>query len=118
LSGNEVHTAYDGVEGVQAAERLRHDAVLLDIAMPKLNGYDACRRIRSEAWGKGMALIALTGWGTDEVLQRTVEAGFDAHMVKPVDPTALMKLLASLSSQSPAHHTLKLTGAAIPISRE
>lgn len=97
LTGNEVHTAYDGVEGVEAAERVRPDVVLLDIGMPKLNGYDACRRIREEAWGKGLMLIALTGWGQDEDRRRTVEAGFDTHMVKPVDPTVLTKLLASRS---------------------
>lgn len=99
LTGNEVHTGYDGLEGVETAERLQPDVVLLDIGMPNLNGHDACRRIREEAWGKDMVLIALTGWGQEEDRRRTVEAGFDAHMVKPVDPTALLKLLASLSVQ-------------------
>ncbi len=94
ITGNEVHTAYDGVEGVEAAGRLRPDVVLLDIGMPRLNGYDACRRIRAEAWGKGMVLVAMTGWGQDEDRRRTVEAGFDTHLVKPVDPTALTALLA------------------------
>ncbi len=97
LTGNEVHTAYDGVAGVETAERVRPDVVLLDIGMPKLNGYEVCRRIRGEAWGKGLMLIALTGWGQDDDHRRTVEAGFDAHMVKPVDPTALAELFASRS---------------------
>lgn len=68
--------------------------------MPKLNGYDACRRIREQPWSKGLALIALTGWGQEEDRRRTEEAGFNAHLVKPVDPTALMKLLASLPGRS------------------
>ena len=70
--------------------------VLLDIGLPKLNGYEACRRIREQPWGKDMVLIALTGWGQEEDRRRSQEAGFDHHMVKPVDPTALMKLLAGL----------------------
>lgn len=99
LTGHEVHTAYDGVQGVQTAEQFMHDVVLLDIGMPKLNGYDACRRIRNEAWGKSMVLIAMTGWGQEEHRRRTEEAGFDAHLVKPVDPTALLNLLASLTAK-------------------
>lgn len=95
LAGNEVDTAYDGEEAVEAAERLRPDVVLLDIGMPRLNGYDACRRIRSETWGRDMTLIALTGWGQEEDRRRTLESGFDAHLVKPVDTARLMTLLAS-----------------------
>jgi PAS domain S-box-containing protein len=95
--GYETDTAYDGVQGVEAAERLRPDAVLLDIGMPRLNGYDACRCIREKPWGKGLVLIAMTGWGQEEDRRRTIEAGFDAHIVKPVDPTDLIKLIASLS---------------------
>jgi len=100
LTGNEVHTAYDGVDGIEAAERCKPDVVLLDIGMPKLNGYDACRRIRNELWGKDMVLIALTGWGQEEDRRHTVESGFDAHMVKPVNPTDLLNLLASKPSPS------------------
>jgi CheY-like chemotaxis protein len=62
--------------------------------MPRLNGYDACRRIRGEAWGRGVALVALTGWGDEDARRRSREAGFDAHLTKPVDPTALRTLLA------------------------
>jgi PAS domain S-box-containing protein len=94
LGGNEVQTAYDGLAALEAAERFRPDVVLLDIRMPKLNGYDACRRIREQPWGKDMVLIALTGWGQEEDQRRTEEAGFDSHLVKPVDPAALNKLLA------------------------
>jgi CheY-like chemotaxis protein len=94
--GHETHKAYDGVEAIAAAERLRPDAVLLDIGLPGLNGYEACRHIREQPWGKEMFLIALTGWGTDEDRQRSREKGFDTHMVKPVDYDALLDLLASL----------------------
>jgi PAS domain S-box-containing protein len=94
LSGNEVHTAYDGLEGVEAAEQFRPEVVLLDIGMPKLSGEDACRRIRSEPWGTDMLLIALTGWGQEEDRRRCMQAGFDYHIMKPVDPDALIKLLA------------------------
>jgi CheY-like chemotaxis protein len=96
LMGNEVHTAYDGLAGIEATERFRPDVVLLDIGMPKLNGYDACRRIRAEEWGKKIVLIALTGWDQEEDKRSTEEAGFDAYRVKPVDPNALLKLLGEL----------------------
>ena len=70
--------------------------MLLDIGLPGLNGYEVCRRIRQEPWGKDLMLVALTGWGQDEDRDRSKEAGFDAHMVKPVDHDALLKLLGSL----------------------
>jgi DNA-binding response OmpR family regulator/two-component sensor histidine kinase len=97
LTGHEVQTAYDGDEGVEAAERVRPEVLLLDLGMPILNGYDACRRIRKQAWGNGVVLIAMAGWGQVEDRRRTAEAGFDAHIVKPVNPHALMKLLAELN---------------------
>ncbi len=100
LSGNDVHTAYDGIEAVEAAERLRPDVVLLDIGMPKLNGKDACRRMRKEAWSSDMVLIALTGWGQEADRRQCAEVGFDHHMTKPVDPTSLIQLLASRSQTS------------------
>jgi len=101
LTGNEVHTAYDGVEGFEAAERWKPDVVLLDIGMPRLNGYDVCRRIRSEPWGRDLILIALTGWGQEEDRRRTVDSGFDAHMVKPVNPSDLMNFVSSAASPPP-----------------
>lgn len=98
VSGHEVHTAYDGEEAVIAAEKVRPEVVLLDIGMPKLNGYDACRCIREKPWGKGIYIIALTGWGQDDDRRRTEEAGFNGHMVKPVDSRDLMKVLAQLQA--------------------
>jgi CheY-like chemotaxis protein len=96
LKGHEVHTAYDGDEAIAAAEKFQPEVVLLDIGMPKLNGYDACRHIRRQPWGKGMFLIALTGWGQDDDRRLAEEAGFNHHLVKPADPAALLQLLASL----------------------
>jgi CheY-like chemotaxis protein len=98
ISGHETYKAYDGVEAIDAAERLRPDVVLLDIGLPRLNGYEACRRIRNTTWGKDLVLVALTGWGQEEDRSESRDAGFDAHMVKPVDFDALLKLLASLPS--------------------
>ena len=95
LHGNEVITVHDGLKAIEVAETFRPDVILLDIGMPKLNGYETCRRIREQPWGKNAILIALTGWGQAEDKRRTREAGFDHHLVKPVDDTAVMKLLAS-----------------------
>jgi CheY-like chemotaxis protein len=100
MIGHDVAAAYDGEQAVQEAEKLRPNVVLLDIGMPKLNGYEACRSIRAQPWGRNMYLVALTGWGQEEDRRRTEEAGFNEHMVKPVDPDALMKLLASLPMAS------------------
>jgi PAS domain S-box-containing protein len=98
LTGNETHTAYDGLEAVEAAATLRPDVVLLDIGLPKLNGYEAARKIREQPWGKSMVLVALTGWGQEEDRRRSEEVGFNAHMVKPVELAALQKLLAGLKA--------------------
>ena len=96
LAGHETFKAHDGITAIEAAERLRPDAVLLDIGLPRLNGYEVCKRLRKEPWGKELVLVALTGWGQDEDRHRSREAGFDAHMVKPLDHDALLELLASL----------------------
>jgi DNA-binding response OmpR family regulator len=100
VSGHETHAAHDGLEAVAAAERFRPEVVLLDIGLPSLNGYDAARRIRAQPWGKDMVLIALTGWGQEADRIKSKEAGFDLHMVKPVDLDALMGLLAALPGGS------------------
>ena len=94
LTGNETHIAYDGVQAVGAAEQFRPDVALVDVGLPKLNGLDVARRIREQSWGKDMILVALTGWGQDDDRHRSKAAGFDHHMVKPVDLAVLMKLLA------------------------
>ena len=97
-AGHETHKAYDGFEAIEAARRLSPDAVLLDIGLPGLNGYEVCRRIRSEPWGRDLVLVALTGWSQEEDRQQSREAGFHSHLVKPVDPDALLEFLAALPS--------------------
>jgi PAS domain S-box-containing protein len=108
MLGNEVRTAYDGASAVAEAERFRPDAVLLDIGMPRLNGEEACRRIRATPWGKDTVLIAVTGWDHEENRRRIVNAGFDAHLVKPVDPSAVADLLASRLRTAPGEGTAEV----------
>jgi PAS domain S-box-containing protein len=96
IAGNEVRTAYDGRRAVEEAEAFRPDVALLDIGMPGLNGYEAARRIRGQSWGREMMLVALTGWGQEEDKRRAADAGFNAHLVKPVDPAALERLLGTV----------------------
>ena len=100
LEGNEVMTASDGREVVEIAERERPDVVLLDLGMPKMDGVTACRHIRQQPWGRSIRIIALTGWGQEEARQQTAEAGFDGHLVKPVDRSTLERLVAETTGQS------------------
>ena len=95
LDGNIIETAADGLEAVAKAETFKPDLILLDLALPNLNGYEACQLIRRKTWGKGIVIVALTGWGQDEDRRRALAAGFDAHLVKPVNYEALRALLAS-----------------------
>jgi CheY-like chemotaxis protein/two-component sensor histidine kinase len=97
MMGHETNMAYDGLEAVQAAATFRPEVVLLDIGLPKMNGYEAAQHIRKQPWGSGMALIALTGWGQEEDKRRALEAGFDHHLTKPVEAEALEKLLALIA---------------------
>lgn len=97
LAGNETHTAYDGREALTVAGKVRPDVLLLDIGLPELNGYDVCRRIREQPWGQSVLMVALTGWGQEEDRRKSREAGFNDHLVKPVEHAALMKVLARAS---------------------
>jgi signal transduction histidine kinase/CheY-like chemotaxis protein len=92
--GHVVETAFDGAEAIQKAEAWRPDIMLLDLGMPEMNGYDVCRSIRERSWGKAIRIVALTGWGQDRDRQNTREAGFDAHLVKPVDVRLLGQVLS------------------------
>ncbi|MEO6710382.1 MAG: ATP-binding protein, partial [Planctomycetota bacterium] len=94
LNGHVTATAYDGEEALSKAREFLPDAVFLDIGLPGISGYEAARRIRAEPWGKEILLLALSGWGQEEDQQRSHEAGFDQHLVKPVDPSVLTDLLA------------------------
>jgi len=92
-AGHKVVTAYDGRTAIRLAEEHLPDAVLLDIGMPEVSGYDVARAIRREAWGRSMRLIALTGWGQAEHRRRSLEVGFDDHLVKPVELDVLENVL-------------------------
>jgi CheY-like chemotaxis protein len=95
ISDHETRAAYDGHQALRIAEEFRPHVVLLDIGLPKLNGYDVCRRIRQEPWGKDILMVALTGWGQIDDRRKSKEAGFDAHLVKPVSHESLMEILSS-----------------------
>ena len=96
VKGYQTYTRYSGQQGIDAAGSLQPDVVLLDIGMPGLNGYDTCRLIREQPWGRAISIIALTGYGQEKDKQLSREAGFDAHLVKPVDLPILQQLLTSL----------------------
>lgn len=91
--GAEVRTAYDGEGAIQIAREFKPDLVLLDIGMPTLDGYEVARRMRREPWSRAITLVALTGWGREEDRVRSREAGFDGHLVKPVNEAALEQLV-------------------------
>jgi CheY-like chemotaxis protein len=103
ITGHDVRIAHDGLEAVSEAEVFLPDVILLDIGLPILNGYEAARRIRQSAWGKNIVLIALTGWGQEEDRQRSKEAGFDRHMVKPIEHADLTKILEELIPPNGRH---------------
>ena len=91
--GHEVRTVYDGPEAVREAETFRPDVALLDLGMPGMSGFETARQIRAICGGESITLIAVTGWGQERDRQRTAAAGFDAHIVKPVDALAIQTML-------------------------
>jgi CheY-like chemotaxis protein len=98
--GNEVSTAHNGLEAFERAVAFRPDVLVLDIGMPKLNGYEVARKIRAEEWGTQVVLIALTGWGQADDRRKSQDAGFDHHLVKPVTPEALEGILAKVQPRA------------------
>ena len=105
LIGHETCMARDGLAGLEAARDFRPHVVLLDIGMPKLNGYEVARQLRAESWGANIVLIAVTGWGRAQDKQRTADAGFDHHLIKPVVPAELTQLLASIAGAEAAQYS-------------
>jgi signal transduction histidine kinase len=99
LGGHEVFSAANGALALESAERHLPEVALLDIGMPKLDGYEVARRIRAQPWGRRITLVALTGWGQESDRRRSGEAGFDSHMVKPLDLDKLTELLERLPVQ-------------------
>lgn len=99
LLGHEVRVAYDGAEALEVAAEFRPQVVLLDIGLPKMNGYDVARRIREQAWGEGVVLAAVTGWGQDHDREQAREAGFDRHLTKPVQLETVRGLLHAVAHE-------------------
>jgi signal transduction histidine kinase len=97
--GHDIRVAFDGQEAVEIAGEFMPDVVLLDIGLPKLNGYDVARELRAKPWGDKMIIVAVTGWGRETDRRQSREAGFDTHMTKPVDPAALEAFLNSCSTR-------------------
>jgi CheY-like chemotaxis protein len=100
MMGHQVQRVHDGEAAVQAAGSFRPELVLLDIGMPGVNGYEACRRIRAQAGAAAPKLVAVTGWGQPHDVQSARDAGFDHHLVKPVDMDALMQVVEACVAAS------------------
>jgi len=100
LRGHEVFSAPNGAIALETAARHLPEVALLDIGMPLIDGYEVARRIRAQEWGKGVTLVAVTGWGQESDRVRSQEAGFDTHLVKPLDLDKLTALLAQLPEQA------------------
>ena len=100
ITGNKTYMAHDGVEAIEAIEKYRPEVVLLDIGLPKLDGHEVCRHVRQQPWGKDIVMIALTGWGQEDDRRKSEEAGFNGHLVKPVDYDRLLELLSSSTALS------------------
>ncbi len=94
--GHEARIAHNGIQALGIAHEFQPDAMIIDIGMPGLDGHDLARRVRAEEWGKNLLLIAASGWGQDEDKQRSLEAGFNMHLVKPVELKTLEGLLATI----------------------
>jgi CheY-like chemotaxis protein len=94
--GYDVRTAHNGPAALELARRWRPQAIFLDISMPLIDGNEVCRKLRQESWGKEALIAAVTGFGMPEDRKRSSESGFDYHLVKPVDPRAIIRLLQSL----------------------
>jgi len=93
FSGHEVRIAHDGEQALDTMRNFRPDVAFLDIGMPLLSGYEVAEAVRAEPWGRAVKLIAVTGWGQADDKQRARTAGFDQHLVKPIDPSDVDRLL-------------------------
>ena len=102
LHGHDVQLAYDGAEAIDVAERYRPHVVLLDIGLPRVSGYDVCRHLREQPWARQTAIVAVTGWGTEKDRDRAREAGFTAHLVKPLEYPKLVELLTTTAGEATA----------------
>jgi len=98
-SGHEVHVAHNGQQALEEGEQILPQLILMDLGMPVMDGYAACRAIRRTPWGSTLPIVALSGWGQPEDRIRTKEAGFDEHLVKPITGAALLATVASLEKR-------------------
>ncbi len=98
LNGYDIRTAADGVQALEVADAFEPEFVLLDLGMPRLDGYETAREMRKRPWGRSARLLALTGWGQEEDKRRALDAGFDHHLTKPVDPAVLQRLMEERTS--------------------
>jgi len=101
MLGHEVQTAHDGDAALRAAATFKPEVAILDIGLPRMNGYDLAERIREQPWGKDIVLVALTGWGQQEHRRRSAESGFNHHLTKPVEFDALQGILAEADACLP-----------------
>jgi PAS domain S-box-containing protein len=101
LAGHQTRIAFDGFQALEEAERFLPEIVILDIGLPRLNGYETCRRMRTRPWASGAVFIAMTGWGEENAKRKSVEAGFGFHLVKPVEPLELDNLLSAMLTGGP-----------------
>ncbi len=97
VSGHQVRTAHDGPSALEAALDFRPNVVLLDIGLPRMNGFEVARKIRQQLVLKDVVLVAMTGYGQESDRRRSMDAGFDHHLVKPVDFHNLQQMLASVA---------------------
>jgi two-component system CheB/CheR fusion protein len=109
-AGHTTFTAYTGEQALHTGEHERPEAVVLDIGMPDMTGYEAAQRIRRSDWGGEVLLLAVTGWGQKEDVERAAKAGFDFHLTKPADPERVEKLLADYLSTRQRHAQGKFGG--------
>jgi CheY-like chemotaxis protein len=111
LQGYEARTAYDGLHALEVAAQMRPQVVFLDLGMPRLNGFETARRIRQLPGCRDVILIALTGWGQDADRRKTQQAGFDHHLVKPIEPKMLREMLGNLALDGNSPRFMESRGA-------
>jgi CheY-like chemotaxis protein/two-component sensor histidine kinase len=100
MLGQQVHVAYDGLQAIALGRETQPDLVIMDIGMPVMSGLEACKRMRGEPWGHQAHIVALSGWGQEHDRQRGVSAGFDDHLIKPIELATLRALLSSLGQRA------------------
>jgi CheY-like chemotaxis protein len=100
ILGHDVQTAQDGLEAIEKAEKFRPDVIVLDVGMPMLDGYETATRIRQQPWSREVVLIAVTGWGNEKDKLKSAAAGFNIHLVKPVDATTILEALDQLDTSN------------------